>query len=186
MPETVVHSRHTQRAKLEKKYPGFAIVDVTSRAEPPWVQLSPFYPHGGLVVPGNPGWEGASVEGVWQGLKVFTSEAVDPARFRITTMKGLKRTVRKYGPCLGHRWGVDGLIGYREARYRIFLPLYRQVLEHRARGVVEQLRELASQQDVVLLDYMTNGDVDDLAKPLSHAGLVKLWLEDAWPGPWSG
>lgn len=173
-----VHSRHTPAPKLAKKYPGATVVDVTSRGPEPWVRLSPFYPHGGFAVPGMPGRTGASVEGVWQGLKVFESEGVDEARFAITDMKGLKRSERRYGPCLGHRLG-DALIGYHQARYRIFLPLYRQLLEGPGADAVAALRALEG--DVLLLDYMTNCDVDELAKPLSHAGLVKAWLEHAWP-----
>ena len=34
---------------------------------------------------------------------------------------------------------------------------------------------------VVLLDYETNGDVEDLSRPLSHAALVKCHLEGEWP-----
>ena len=68
----------------------------------------------------------ASVEGVWQGLKVFESADVDRRKFEVTSMKGLKRTVRRFGQCLGHRWGAGDwtLLGYREARYRIYLPTY--------------------------------------------------------------
>jgi hypothetical protein len=33
----------------------------------------------------------------------------------------------------------------------------------------------------VLLDYETNGDVEDLSRPLSHAALVKHYLEEKWP-----
>lgn len=173
-----VHSRHTPASKLAEKYPCATVVDVTSRGPEPWVELSPFYPHGNLPVPGMPGRTGASVEGIWQGLKVFETEDVDETRFEITSMKGLKRTVRKYGRCLGHRFG-DGLIGYRDARHRIFLPLYRRLLEGPAAHAVTALR--AIEGDILLLDYMTNCDVDELSKPLSHAGLVRAWMEDAWP-----
>ena len=34
---------------------------------------------------------------------------------------------------------------------------------------------------VVLLDFTTNGDVEDLATPLSHAALVKRFVEGSWP-----
>ena len=34
---------------------------------------------------------------------------------------------------------------------------------------------------VVFLDYNTNIDYRDLSKPLSHAGLVKLYIEDKYP-----
>jgi hypothetical protein len=33
----------------------------------------------------------------------------------------------------------------------------------------------------VLLDYETNADVFDAASPLSHAQLVKAYLENRWP-----
>jgi hypothetical protein len=173
-----VHSRHTPPNKLEKKYPGHAIVDVTSRAPDPWVRFSPFFPHGGLNVPGRPGEVGESVEGIWQGLKVFGSVDVDPGRWSITTMKRLKRSERAFGPCRGHRVG-DVLLGYREARYRIFLPLYLTVLEQHLSAELQALKALGP--DVVLLDYMTNCDVDDLAKPLSHAGLIAAYVNGSWP-----
>ena len=34
---------------------------------------------------------------------------------------------------------------------------------------------------VVLLDYETNADIENLAKPLSHAALVARYLEGTWP-----
>jgi hypothetical protein len=55
------------------------------------------------------------------------------------------------------------------------------VLEHRLADEVWQLRELAADRTVVLLDYETNGDVDDLSAPLSHAALVRCYLEGNWP-----
>lgn len=86
-------------------------------------------------------------------------------------MAGIKRTVRKYGPVLGHRDGLHGerLLPYETARRLIYLPAYRWVLEHRAADLVERLRDLAGRQDVMLLDYTTNGDVTDPSSPLSHA-----------------
>ena len=71
-----VHSRHTPAAKLDKKYPGAVTIDVTSRGPDPWVRFSPFYPHGDLPVPGRKE-HGQSVEGIWQGLKVFDGHDVD-------------------------------------------------------------------------------------------------------------
>ena len=47
--------------------------------------------------------------------------------------------------------------------------------------VLTSLRDAASVTDVVLLDYTTNADVDDTSQPLSHAALVKRYLEDDWP-----
>ncbi|KAB2380673.1 DUF6939 family protein [Actinomadura montaniterrae] len=175
-----VASRRRARASVEAEWPGAVVLDVTSRGPQPWVRFSPFYPHGGIPVPLSDGATGASVEGIWQALKVFEGDDVDPARLAITSMKGIKRTVRKYGPVRGHRAGLDGdeLLPYGRARREIYLPAYRWVLENEVADLVEEVRRLG---EVVLLDYTVNGDVDDLSKPLSHAALIALFAEDRWP-----
>ena len=179
-PQIRVQSRHTAREKIERKNPGAAIIDVTSRGPEPWVRFSPFFPLGELPVPFSPGRVGASVEGIWQGLKVFESADVDLEVMARTTMRRLKRTVRRYGRCLGHRRGIDGdtLLGYLDARRQIYLPTYAWVLEHRLADEVAALEALARAQPLILLDYETNCDVDDLRRPLSHAGLVAAHLRE--------
>jgi hypothetical protein len=174
-------SRHTPRAKLEAKHPDAALIDLTSRGPAPWVRFSPFYPHGGIPVPLSPDRVGASVEGIWQGLKVFETADVDASRLEVTSMRGLKRTVRKFGRCLGHRAGFGGeLLGYVAARRAIYLPAYAYVLRERLADELAQLRALGETGPLLLLDYETNTDVDDARKPLSHAALVRAWLLDAW------
>lgn len=181
-----VESRRKNRATVEKAWPGAWIIDVTSKGEPPWVRFSPFYPHGGIPVPNTLGTMAQSVEGLWQGLKVFEHEDIDPSRWEIDDMQGIKRAGRTRGRVLGHRFGVGSgvLLGYREARYRIYLPAYRWVLENCLAAEVAQLREEMANKSVVLLDYETNGDVEDLSRPLSHAVLVKCYLEGTWPAEW--
>jgi hypothetical protein len=147
------------------------------------VRFSPFYPHGGIPVPFTPGETAESVEGVWQALKVFDGADVDPRKLRVTSMKGIKRSVRSNGGVRGHRKGLHGteLLSYADARRLIYLPTYRWVLEHRVADLVEQVRELADRPGgVVLLDYTTNDDVTDLSTPLSHAGLIRSWVEQDW------
>ena len=183
MPMTI-DSRRRAASTLQHEHPGAVLLDVTSRGEEPWVQFSPFYPHGGIPVPFTPGVTSQSVEGIWQALKVFASADVDPSKLTVSTMRGIKRTVRSNGQICGHREGLQGdrLLPYIEARHRIYLPSYQWVLTHRLQSLVEKMRALAVERDVVLLDYTTNGDVDDVSAPLSHAALVKLYLDDAWPG----
>jgi hypothetical protein len=159
------------------------VVDVTSRGPHPWVRFSPFYPHGGIPVPLSPGAVATSVEAIWQALKVFDGADVDRALLTATRMTGLKRTVRRYGPVRGHRAGLDGaeLLDYATARHRIYLPAYRHVLEHHLGPDVARLRTLAEAGPLVLLDYTTNGDVANLATPLSHAALIRRHLLGEWP-----
>ncbi len=67
---------------------------------------------------------------------------------------------------------------------KIYVPAYRCVLENvpQVMTMLEGLNKIAETQDVAFLDYETNCDVCDLRTPLSHAGLVKLYLEGAYPG----
>ena len=98
-------------------------------------------------------------------------------------MKNIKRTVRRFGKPLGHRKGVHGteLLGYIEARKLIYIPTYKWVLENKCLDLVELLRRESEKRTVVLLDYETNGDVNDPRKPLSHAQLVKMYCEGNYP-----
>lgn len=176
-----IDSRRKSKATLEKMYPGARIVDVTSKATDVFVQLSPFYPHGGIPIPFSEGHTAMSVEGIWQGLKVFANNDVSFSSFENNTMKNLKRTVKKYGQPLGHRKGVTGgeLLSYGDARQQIYLPVYRWVLQHKTGHLLTLLRN--SPGELVLLDYETNCDVNNLRKPLSHAGLIKAFLEGNYP-----
>jgi hypothetical protein len=98
-------------------------------------------------------------------------------------MKGIKRTVRKYGKPLGHRKGVNGteLLGYIEARKQIYIPTYKWVLENKVAYIIERLREASKTKTIVLLDYDTNADVENAKKPLSHASLIKAYVEGIYP-----
>lgn len=123
------------------------------------------------------------MEGIWQALKVFESQDVNESKLHVTNMKDLKRTVRRLGKVHGHRRGIDGadLLPYRQARELIYLPTYRWVLDHCLQDELQRLRDIAADRTVVLLDYQTNGDLDNLKTPLSHATLIKRYIEDDWP-----
>ena len=144
---------------------------------------SPRSPPTRLAEQFSPGQTGASVEGIWQALKVFAHADVDPTKLTNTTMRGLKRTARSLGPVLGHRAGLAGdrLLGYAEARRQISLPTYRWVLDHRLQNEIAQLRQLGAGQMVVLLDDETNGDLDNLTSTLSHAALIVRHIDEMWP-----
>jgi hypothetical protein len=178
----VIYNRRTSLEKIQQQYPHAAIFDMTSRGPQPWVRFSPFYPHGGIPVPFSPDRVSASVEGIWQGLKVFERADIDPGKFDITTMKNLKRSTQTYGKVLGHRQGVAGdqLLPYVQARHLIYLPSYYWVLEHSLQDLLTELIHVEKEKTLVFLDYETNCDINVVTRPLSHAGLIKLYLEDNW------
>ena len=179
----IIESKRKKIENILKKYPDAVVADVTSQAKDGLVRLSPFYPHGDIPVPFSEGYTAACVEGVWQGLKVFEDEDIDISMFSNDTMKNIKRTVRKHGCVLGHRKGVYGteILGYMEAKHQIYIPTYRWMLEHKAMDIIERLRKASETKTIVLLDYNTSCDVDDEAKPLSHAYLVKAYAEGLYP-----
>ena len=179
----IIESKRKKLENILKKYPDAVIVDVTSKATDGLVKLSPFYPHGDIPVPFSQGYTATCVEAVWQGLKVFEDEDVDVKMFLNDTMKDIKRTVRKHGRVLGHRKGVHGteILGYVEAKHQIYIPAYRWMLEHRAMYIIERLRKASETKTIVLLDYNTCCNVDDVTKPLSHAYLVKAYAEGLYP-----
>lgn len=180
----IVESKRKKPATILKKYPDAILADVTSGAKDGLVKLSPFYPHGGIPVPFSEGYTATCVEAIWQGLKVFESCDIDVQMFQNDTMKNIKRTVRRFGKPLGHRKGVNGteLLGYIEARKQIYIPTYRWVLENKVAHIIERLRSASNEgKTIVLLDYDTNADVEDAKKPLSHASLIKAYVEGVYP-----
>jgi hypothetical protein len=178
-----IENKKKSHKTLIKLYPEAEIIDVTSRGVEPFVRLSPFYPHGNIPVPFSEGIFAFSVEGIWQGLKVFEFEDVDIAKFEIRNMKGIKRTVRSLGKPIGHRKGTNGveLLNYLAARMQIYLPTYAWVLQNKTVKEIEFLIEIALRKDLVLLDFETNGDFENITKPLSHAALIKRFIDKKHP-----
>ena len=179
----IIESKRKKPETILKKYPDAILADVTSGAKDGLVKLSPFYPHGGIPVPFSEGYTATCVEAIWQGLKVFEGCDVDVQMFLNDTMKNIKRTVRRFGKPLGHRKGVHGteLLGYIEARKLIYIPTYKWVLENRVSFIIDRLREASKTKTIVLLDYDTNADVENAKKPLSHASLIKAYVEGVYP-----
>lgn len=179
----IIESKRKKPATILKKYPDAILADVTSGAKDGLRKLSPFYPHGGIPVPYSEGYTATCVEAIWQGLKVFEGCDVDISLFQNDTMKGLKRTVRRFGKPLGHRKGVHGeeLLSYIEARKQIYIPTYKWVLKNKVADIIDRLREASKMKTIVLLDYDTNADIDNAKKPLSHASLIKAYVEGVYP-----
>lgn len=172
----VIVNKKSRKRQQELADAGYMLIDVTSTSsDETFRKFSPFYAHGSIPVPGMEGRTSQSVEGVWQGLKVFENEGIDATKFDIKNAKNIKRSSRaqKRGPCVGHRFGEEKL-EYIEARKRIFVPTYQFVLEQKLAKELALLKGLVAEGNrLALLDYETNEDVDDPRKPLSHASLVK-------------
>ena len=182
----IIESKRKKIENILKKYPEAIVADVTSNAKDGLAKLSPFYPHGGIPVPFSEGVNAECVEGIWQGLKIFENEGIDTNMFRNNTMKNIKRTVRTHGRVLGHQKGVysSEILDYVSAKHQIYIPVFKWVLENKVGSIIERLRNASIDKTIVLLDYNTCCDVDSDTKPLSHAYLIKAFVEGLYPyGP---
>lgn len=174
----VIVSKRQKKSRDALEKEGYIIVDVTSTSDiDTFRKFSPFYPHGGIPVPGMKDATAASVEGVWQGLKVFEKEGIDMKKFTITNMRNIKRAVgAKRGRVMGHMYGED-IIGYVDARKSIYVPAYNYVLRNHLKNELALLTGMISEgKKLALIDFDTNEDLENTAKPLAHASLVKKAL----------
>ncbi|UXN08151.1 DUF6939 family protein [Bartonella sp. HY761] len=154
------------------------VLDVTSKGTHPWIKFSPFFPIGRIPVPFSDSYFSYTVEGIWQGLKVFDNDDVDIKLFQNRSMKHMKRTERKYGKTKGHRRGVDGeIIDYLQAKKDIYIPSYRYILDNYLSEEIKLLRDNYHNKEIILLDYNTSSDPLSLVKPISHAYLIKYFVE---------
>lgn len=179
----IIENRRKKRISILKKYPEAIIIDVTSKSDSKFQKLSPFYPIGDIPIPNSNDLTSESVEGIWQGLKVFENYNIDITKFSNSSMMNLKRTVRSFGKPLGHRYGINEstILGYIEARIKIFIPAYIWVLNNKVQVLVNELKILSEKKDLILLDYEVNDDIINPLKPLSHAYLLKCHLENSLP-----
>jgi hypothetical protein len=185
----LIVNRRRKLDLLPVQYPGHKIIDLTSQSsDSRFSKFSPFYPHADIPVPFSTyfAW---SVEGVWQGLKVFerkdgSIEDIDLSCFGNSTGKNIKRGIRAKNRlrCLGHRRvSTNELMNYFEARKLIYLPTYRFILENRLQEELKLIQEHLQNGPVIFLDYNTNADITNLTRPLSHAALVAKFILDQWP-----
>jgi len=137
-------------------------IDVSSYGTEPFRKLSPFShnPSYEIPVPGNEQLRSHSVEGVWQGLKIIDGQT-DPSLF---VGKPRKLT----GNIEGHQFGKD-VLGYLDARRRIYLPTYTY---HVVNNGIDAVRSLEAHIGNQLYDIESNDDVNDTSRPYSHAALL--------------
>lgn len=153
----------------------------------PLRQLSPFFAHGGIPIPGRASrlllreltpeqlesdfldLFAHSVEGLWQGLKRISGETEE------SMLRGRAR--KRRGIPEGHDLGYR-LLGYAEAKAVLYVPAYLFVLQHRATAAVDHLRALGEREDVCVVDVTFQPDAFT-HKPLSHAQLVVDFLNGA-------
>ena len=154
------------QARTGRAPEGALWIDVSSSAEDPLDQLSPFYAHGGIPIPGMGGAKSDSVEGIWQGLKVIRGKTAP----RFFHGNGQKRI----GKPTGHQWGdSQRLLGRTEARRKIYLPAYRWMLEHRVDPVIleEFVHRAFRGIPQFFYDREDNGSLEK-DRPLAHAKLL--------------
>lgn len=162
-------------AMILRKYPNALVKDMSERHK-----LSPFYPHKGIRVPFTDGYSGISVAAIWNSLMVFEDVDVD-IEFRNVEIETLKR--EHYGRFIGFRQGYfnNYIMDVVEARKKILIPIYRWMLEQKVFPVIQKLREIMLQRDIVLLDDSVNCDIGNINHPLSHAWLIKSYVEGLYP-----
>jgi hypothetical protein len=68
-------------------------------------------------------------------------------------------------------------LGYIEARKLIYIPTYQWVLENKVQDIVRRMAEVSKTKTIILLDYDTNADIENPNKPLSHASLIKRYVD---------
>ncbi|WP_150122621.1 DUF6939 family protein [Rhodopirellula islandica] len=146
--------------------PGVLWLDVSSSGESPLDQFSPFFPHGGIPIPGMESKRSDSVEGIWQGLKVIRGGIA--ARF--FEGGGQKRVGKPRGHQFGH---AKRLLGLEEARRKIYIPAYEWMLDNCiAPAIIDGFVDNAFRGVPQLFyDREDNGSIGKDA-PLAHAKVL--------------
>ncbi|MEM4266294.1 MAG: hypothetical protein QXX65_04435 [Candidatus Woesearchaeota archaeon] len=141
-------------------------IDVSSHGNSLYRIFSPFsYDEKYCIpVPGEESLRAHSVEGIWQGLKIINGRT-DPSLF-------FGRPRKRQGETQGHFFGKD-ILDYRTARKQIYVPAYVYHAVNNGLGTVkDDLEKRLQEGPVVMYDVGSNGNIDDLSRPFSHAALL--------------
>jgi hypothetical protein len=163
--------------KVKKAYADAVVLNMTDKGA--MKKLSPKYPHEGIPVPFEEEVMALSVDGIWNGCKVFERRGIDKRYFNKDMMKEVDREIKYGGKCKGFRNGLRGakLMDEVEARKKILIPAYNWMLENKCGKLVNVLKKISEEKTLVLLDYSDNGDVENVSEPLSYASLLKAKIE---------
>lgn len=165
-----------------KNYPSTnLIVDFSKIKNTPFNQLSTYFPWGDIPVPYSPGSMGMSLHSIWEGLKVFELCDVD-TNFIKKNIREI-RSQKEYGKLLGFRRGIDGHCIFEEieARKRIYIKIYKWILENKASKIILKLRQFSTNGNLFFIDKCTNCNLEDLSSPISTAFLAKSYIEGSYP-----
>jgi hypothetical protein len=146
-------------------------IDVSSYGAAPYDTFSPFTysPDSRIPVPGQEEVYAASVESIWQGLKVIDGQT----DFRMFNRHPKKRR----GLVEGHLFGTEH-IGALEARERIYRPAYFFFLEHCVpTPIKEEVLARALEDGVVFYDVDANLDIADTSCSLAHSVFLAAFFE---------
>jgi|GEM_PF-2948635 len=141
-------------------------IDVSSRGDSVYKILSPFSHNKNYKIPvsGQEHIRADSVEGIWQGLKLFYG-ITDKFQFS-------GRAQKRKGMPDSFLFG-DEQIGYIEARHKIYQPAYIYHLINNALPVVaNDLESKLQKGDVTMHDIEKNPYIDNDEKSYSHAALA--------------
>ncbi len=177
----LIKRKSSKREEILKNYPDAIIFDVTMSGA--MNKLSPLYPHGEIPVPFTTNAVSMTVEGIWQGLKVYEFEGIDTSLFREEEERKLKRLSSTKGKYVGHSKGTRGVaktevLEGTDAIREIYVPAYKWVLENKCSKIVEKIKELSKERTVILLDDKVVVKIEKATKIISPAALIKAYIEE--------
>ncbi|MBS3123572.1 hypothetical protein J4437_02965 [Candidatus Woesearchaeota archaeon] len=128
-------------------------------------EFSPFNSYGNIPVVGNAQLTSDSVEGVWQGLKIIKGKT----DFSFFNGSGRKRI----GKVEGHLFNGK-VIGYVEARKKIYTPTYEYMIEnHIEEETLEKIMERSKRgKSQYFFDVDVISDIHDTSGPLAHSSIL--------------
>lgn len=145
----IIEKKEQERIQQFKEW-GYLLINLTrDSTDEVYRQFHPSYPHGDVPFPEFPGYTAQSVEGIWEGLKMFITTGIDPSRFECTDPNKLSRTEAYYGTYIGHRYGSNIVLTEEEAFEKIYKPLYSWQILVKMKKEFEILKNLYTTRQMV-------------------------------------
>lgn len=146
-----VSENYEENVKAARKiFPRALVFDVTAVGA--MKKLDPGCPVGRVEIPGRERMKALSLQGVWEGLKVFKkNDEIDEKWMTDERKIGRKRGFKNWGEMIGIR--VNGELMREEEGRKMMREIYEKMIRERFGRILDGIRREAERKTVVLLDY---------------------------------
>eukprot|EP01095_Lingulamoeba_sp_RSL-Kostka_P012761 TRINITY_DN5100_c0_g1_i1.p1 TRINITY_DN5100_c0_g1~~TRINITY_DN5100_c0_g1_i1.p1 ORF type:complete len:357 (-),score=117.82 TRINITY_DN5100_c0_g1_i1:162-1232(-) len=190
--QIIIEYKRKNHESIKRIYGNYLMTyDITKGSTSTFSYLSPSYPHKKILIPGTNNKYASSVEGLYEGLKIFENDGI-----KIKCLINRKSQITKRyeteetGKFIGWRLGIDAdedceiITEEVLARYHLYVKPYLNILKNdpqaqeEINNIKESMKRFPSFKFVLLINNKDfTYDWKDCSAPINHASIIRDYIK---------